>query len=145
MKLLGEISGHQVVFMIDLGAPHNFVSVEVVKKIGLPLVHSKGFDVSLGTCDDVQGQGECKSVVLYLQGVTIIEEYFPLQLGNSDVIPGVQWLKKFGTVSTNWKTQTLKLRLGEDNIALEGDTLLGRSMTSSKAMVKMFRKGENGF
>lgn len=59
-------------------------------------------------------------MVLHLQGVTIIKDYLPLQLGNSDIILGVQWLEKLGTVSTNWKTQTLKFLLGGKNITLKG-------------------------
>lgn len=145
MKLVGEIAGQKVVVMIDQGATHNFMSVETVQKLNLPMVHSKGFEVSLGTGDDVQGQGECKSVVLHLPGVTVIEDYLPLALGNSYVILGVQWLEKLGTVSTNWKTQTLKFKLGGDNVTLKGDPSLGRSMISMKAMVKTLKKGGEGY
>lgn len=105
------------------------------------MVHSNGFEVSLGTGNDVQGQGECKSVVLHLQGITIIENYLPLPLGNSNVILGVQWLEKLGTVSANKKTQILKFKLGGDSVTLKGDPSLGRSMISLKAMVKLIRKG----
>lgn len=106
--------GKKVVVMIYPCATHNFVSSEAVKSLGLPVLPTKSFGVSLGTGDDVQGEGECKSVVLHLQGVKVIEDYLPLQLGNSEVIPGVQWLEKLGTVSTNWKTQTLSFSLGEE-------------------------------
>lgn len=145
MKLLGVIEGHQVVVMIDPGATHNFISLETVKKLGLPLILSKGFEVSLGTWDDVQGEGECKPVVVHLQGITIIEAFLPLPLGNSDLILGVQWLETLGTVSTNWKTQTLKFRLGDKNVTLKGDPALGRSVISLKAMLKTIHKGRDGY
>lgn len=145
MKLLGEIMGQRVVVLIDPGATHNFVSLEAVEKLGLPIIPSKSFGVSLGTGANVQGEGECKSVVLHLQGVTIIEDYLPLSLGNSDLILGVQWLEKLGTVATNWKTQTLKFKLGEDNVTLKGDPSLERTMISLKAMLKTIRKGGEGF
>ncbi|KAL8118331.1 hypothetical protein AgCh_016023 [Apium graveolens] len=145
MKLMGEIMGKKVVVMIDPGATHNFVSLEAVKSLGLPVLPSKSFGVSLGTGDDVQGKGECKSVVLHLQGVTVIEDYLPLQLGNSDVILGVQWLEKLGTVSTNWKTQTLRFQLGGGSVTLKGDPSLGRTMISFKAMMKTIQKGGDGY
>lgn len=58
---------------------------------------------------------------------------------------GVQWLEKLGTVSTNWKTQTLKLLLGGKSITLKGDPSLGRSMISLKSMLRTIRKGGEGY
>ncbi|XP_074328452.1 uncharacterized protein LOC141666362 [Apium graveolens] len=145
MKMLGEVMGQKVVVMVDPGATHNFISLEAVEKLGLPLLPSKGFGVSLGTGADVRGEGECRAVVLQLQGITVIENYLPLQLGNSDLILGVQWLEKLGTVSANWKTLTLKFKLGQDNVVLKGDPALGRTMISLKAMIRTIKKGGDGF
>lgn len=58
--------GHKVVVMVDPGATHNFVSLETVQKLGIPVLPLEEFGVSLGTREDVQGRGECKSVVLHL-------------------------------------------------------------------------------
>lgn len=104
MKLLGTLKGREVVVMVDPGATHNFISKEAVQKLEIPVLPSKSFGVSLGTGEAVQGEGECKSVVLQLAGITIVEDFLPLSLGNSDIILGVQWLEKLGTISTNWKT-----------------------------------------
>lgn len=145
LKLKGEIQGQEVVVMVDPGATHNFISMEAVHKLGLPITPSQSFDVSLGTGEAVQGEGECKAVILHLAGITIIESYLPLQLGNSDVILGVQWLEKLGTMTTNWKTQTMKFRLGDTTVTLKGDPSLGRSKISLKAMMRTLRKEGGGF
>lgn len=57
LKLLGQIEDQAVVVMIDLGATHNFISKDVVNRIGIPVTPSKSFGVSLGTGDSVQGEG----------------------------------------------------------------------------------------
>lgn len=132
MKLRGSINGNKVVVMIDPGATHNFISLDAVKALGLQLTSSKSFGVSLGAGDALQGEGECKSVVLQLQGITIIEDYLPLALGNSDLILGIQWLEKLGTMTTNWKTQTIKFQIGSDTVTLKGDPSLGRTEISLK-------------
>ena len=145
LKLIGEIMGRKVVVMIDPGATHNFISTPTVQQLGLNAVKTEGFGVSLGNGDTVVGEGVCKSVVLELPSLTIVEDFLSLPLGNSDVILGVQWLEKLGTVSTNWKTQTLKFKLGEQSVTLKGDPALGRSLISLKSMLKTIKREDQGF
>lgn len=127
MKLMGKIGGQGVVVMVDPGATHNFISREAVDKLGVPILPSPDFGVSLGTGDSVMGTGICKSVVLEVQGVVIVENFLPLDLGNSDLILGIQWLEKLGTMT------------------LKGDASLGRSGISLKAMLRSLRKEGHGF
>ena len=59
---------------------------------------------------EVFGDGICTEVLLSLQGIEICDRFFALELGSLDVILGIQWLEKLGTVAINWKTQTMKLQ-----------------------------------
>ncbi|XP_063950102.1 uncharacterized protein LOC135152878, partial [Daucus carota subsp. sativus] len=145
LKLRGQIGSSEVVIMVDPGATHNFISKEAVNKLGIPVLPSKDFGVSLGTGDSVQGSGLCKSVVVEVQGLVIVEDFLPLDLGNSDVILGIQWLEKLGTMTTNWKTQTIRFQLGGDSVTLRGDPSLGRSGISLKAMIHNLRKEKQGY
>ena len=38
MKLRGKIEGQEVVVLIDCGASHNFISTDLVSKLGIPSV-----------------------------------------------------------------------------------------------------------
>lgn len=144
MKMFGTVGGQEVVVMVDPGATHNFISTQVVEKLGIPL-HSLGtFGVSLGTGEAVQGSGECKGMVVKIQGLTIKEDFLPLPLGNSDLILGIQWLEKLGTMSTNWKTQTLKFQMGGNTFTLKGDVGLSRTKVSLKAMIRTLQKEKQG-
>lgn len=145
MKLVGEIGGKQVIVMIDPGATHNFISLKAVEKIGLPVTKTGGFGVSLGNGEAVKGTGACKGVLLELKGgVMIQEDFLPLDLGNSDVILGIQWLEKLGSVVTNWKTQSMKFSLDGQTVTLKGEPALARSKISLKAMMKTIRKEGQG-
>ncbi|KAL8103695.1 hypothetical protein AgCh_028042 [Apium graveolens] len=93
----------------------------------------------------VQSNGECKSVVLKLQNLTIVEDFLPIALGNSDLILGLQWLEMLGTMTANWKSQRIKFKLGNDTVTLIGDSSLGRSGITLKAMLKTLRKEKQGF
>ena len=51
-------------------------------------VRSSGFGWANG--DEILGLGICKNVVLQLQGLEIVQNYLSLELGNSDLILGIQ-------------------------------------------------------
>lgn len=48
-------------------------------------------------------------------------------------------------MSANWKSQKIKFKLGNDTITLTGDTSLGRSGITLKAMLKTLKKERQGF
>lgn len=145
MKMAEVVNGRTVVVMIDPGATHNFISTIAAQKLDIQPSESKRFGVALGTGEAVHGEGVCKGVLLELQGVSIVEDFLILPLGNSDLILGIQWLEKLGTIATNWKTQVMKFQLGESSVTLRGDHSLGRSGISLKAMIKTLKKEQQGF
>lgn len=89
MKLLGSIHGEEVVVMIDPGATHNFLSLATIHKTHIPIHPTTDFGVTLGTDGTVTGSGECQDVVLNLGALEITVTFFPLDLGTSDVILGI--------------------------------------------------------
>lgn len=146
MKLKGMLGEYEVIVQVDPGATHNFVYLEKVKELGLPITESGGFGVSLGNGETVKGSGVCENVVLQLDGgVVIKEDFLPLALGTTDVILGVQWLEKLGTVRTNWKSQIMQFVMGNNTITLVGDPSLIRSKISLKAMIRTIRKEKAGY
>lgn len=144
-KLKGEINGVPVIVMIDPGATHNFIATHALQQLGITCVSSQEFGVSLGTGEMVQSKGLCKSAVVEVQGLTIVEDFLPIALGNSNLILGLQWLEKLGTMTANWKSQRLSFRLGNEMVTLMGDASLGRSGITLKAMLKTLRKEGQGY
>lgn len=83
MKMRGMIGENEVIVLIDPGATHNFVSLEKVAELNLPVTESGGFGVSLGNGDATKGSGLCENVVLQLDGgVKIQEDFFTLETGH---------------------------------------------------------------
>lgn len=133
MKMEGVIGEQEVVILVDSGATHNFISREVVEKLKLTVEATK--DITMGMGNIIKG-----GVTLLVQGLEIREEFLPVQLGNSDVIMGVQWLETLGSTYTNWKLQVMKFSVNGVSFTLRGDPSLGRSMVSLKAMGKMLQQ-----
>ncbi|XP_056686977.1 uncharacterized protein [Spinacia oleracea] len=145
LKMVGLINDNEVVVMVDPGATHNFISLRAVEKLKILVAESADFGVSLGNGEAVRGSGVCRGVRLTLNNEIVVQEDFlPLELGNSDVILGIQWLEKLGPVVTNWKTQIMKYQIGGSTVTLVGDPSLSRSKISLKAMIKVLRKEGGG-
>lgn len=107
MKLKGLIEGVEVIIMIDPGAMNNFISHKTVQQLNLPYSTSVKFGVTVGNGERIQGEGECKALCVEVQGMIILEDFLILELGNSGVILGLQWLEKLGETTTDWKKQVM--------------------------------------
>ncbi|KAH9762992.1 hypothetical protein KPL70_001020 [Citrus sinensis] len=139
MKLKGTIGEQEVVVLIDSGTTHNFISLDLVSKMQIPIVKTGAYGVTMGTGAAVKGEGLCRGVTIHLQGIDIVEEFLPLGLGSLDVILGVQWLETLGMTHTNWKTQVMKFMVGNESVTLRGDLSLGKTLVSLKATMRTIK------
>lgn len=64
MKLCGMIGPQEVVVLIDSWATHNFISIDLVKKLAIPMVTTKGYGDLMETGFLVPGEWMCKGIVL---------------------------------------------------------------------------------
>ena len=144
IKLLGEIKGEGVIVMIDSGATHNFISVEMVWKWGMEVERATSYGVVLGAGLTVKAEGIYRGVELKLLGLTMIEDFFPLELGSSNIIMGLQWLESLGVTYTNWKTKVMRFNVGETRVELQGDFGLTKSQVTLTAMAKALKQGGQG-
>ena len=144
MKLKGKIEGVEVILMIDPRATNNFISHKTIQQLNLPYSALIKFGVTLGNGERIQGERECKALCVEVPGLTIMEDFLILELGNSDVIIGLQWLEKSGKISTDWKKQVMRFSWEGHTVELRGDPFLGISQISLKAMERMLKKEKQG-
>ncbi|KFK22601.1 hypothetical protein AALP_AAs54367U000800 [Arabis alpina] len=143
VKLRGTIRGESVMVMIDSGASHNFISEQVVTRLGLTATDTTSYGVLSGGGITVQGRGVCKDVELCLQDLVIVAPFLPLELGSADAILGIQWLASLGDMKCNWKLQKLSFMVGEEEVELRGDPSLCCSPISMKGLWKALdREGQ---
>ena len=71
-------------------------------------------------------------------------EFLPLELGHSDVILGIEWLAKLGTISTDWKTPLMQFNWKGSKVMLRGDPSLERSLVILESIMKDIQKMGGG-
>ncbi|XP_024026844.1 uncharacterized protein LOC112093161 [Morus notabilis] len=144
MKLQGQVGGCEVIILIDSGATHNFIACDLVKGLGLAVDRTGGYGVVIGTGLSVKGEGICRWVAVSMQGIEVIEDFLPLELGSSDLILGVQWLETLGVMMVNWKTLLMKFSLGGCSVSLKGDPGLNKVSVTLKAPMRALKHDGQG-
>ncbi|XP_044474694.1 uncharacterized protein LOC123202715 [Mangifera indica] len=138
MKLLGKISETEVVVLVDSGATHSFLSQQVVKDLALQ-IHQKAFSVTVGNGQSIKGGGVCRAVKLHLGSIHFLQDFYVFQLGNVDVILGMDWLSTLGIVHSDWQSLTMWFNWNGQQVSLQGDPSLTIRETSLRGFCKTLK------
>lgn len=131
-KLWGEIGNTKVVVMIDSGASHNFIDPSVLSKAQLSPARNRKLEVLLGTGITVNGSGVCRDVSVSLQSHEFKMNLVVLELGNAEVILGVEWLRTLGKCGYDWDKHEMSFVYKGQMITLYGDPALQKQGRSFK-------------
>ncbi|XP_031276149.1 uncharacterized protein LOC116134605 [Pistacia vera] len=145
LKVKGQIWDADVVVLVDSGASHNFISHELVERLGIVVEKGKLFWVMVGNGVTVKGEGVCRQVSLDVQGIQIRQDFFPFELGGADIVLGVTWLSSLGDVCVNWKKLTMRFQVEGNRVSLQRDPSLVKSKVSLKSMMRSINNTGEGF
>lgn len=134
-KVRGSINKNRVVVMVDSGATHNFISPATVAQCKLKTTNDTNWDVLLGTGLSVQSSGICQNVQLRLPTMTFQSDFVVLDLGNVDVILGVQWLRTLGVCTVDWEKNEWSFCYQGKHVTLTGDASLHVPNVSLKTLL----------
>ena len=87
-----------MVMMVGPRATNNFISLKTVQQLSLLYSTYVNFGVTLGNGERIQGEGECKGVLIEVHGILLDEDVLVLELRNLDI--GLQWLEKLGEIKS---------------------------------------------
>ncbi|KAL4032139.1 hypothetical protein IC575_005203 [Cucumis melo] len=138
-KIKGKVEEREVVVMIDCGATHNFISLKLVEELKVPTTETTNYGVIMGSGKAVQGKGMCTGVIVGLPGLTVVDDFLPLELGNLDMVLRIQSLQKQGAMTADWKDLAMMFFVGGTKVVLKGDPSLTRMEVSLKMSMGVSR------
>lgn len=144
-KVMGSIHKNKVVVMLDRGATHNFISPTAVEKYKLLAHQNPNLNVLLGTGVSVQGMRVCRNVPMALSTMTFSADFIVLELGNVEIILGVQWSRTLGTTMVDWEKNEWFFCYKGKPVTITGDPQLHRvnvSVETLTAGVQNQNKGQ---
>jgi predicted aspartyl protease len=110
LRVLGNLRNKSVTVLIDGGSTYNFIDQAVVSKFGLPVNHSKQFELMMANREKITCNGQCQGLTLNIQGQPITTNYYILLVITCQLVLGVQWLETLGPIEMDFKKLTMSYK-----------------------------------
>ena len=131
--------------LVDCGASHNFIYLVLVQNLDLQFKPNSSFTVEVGDGRKIPCLGVCSKLNITLQGLQVQQDFYVFDLGNVDIVLGMEWLAQLGEVRANFGDLILKVPTSSGFHVLQGDPTLSRAPASLKTMYKALQASGDGY
>ena len=106
-RMRGVLQGQRVSVLIDGGASHNFIDAALLKRRHIPTVEFEGFKVEVAGGSTMPCNRYIPGMKLTLGRHELVQDVYVMDLPDTNIILGVQWLSTLGPITTNYKTMEM--------------------------------------
>jgi hypothetical protein len=137
------LQGQRVSVLIDGGASHNFIDAALLKRRHIPTVEFEGFKVEVAGGSTMPCDRYISGLKLTLGRHELTQDVYVMDLPDTNIILGVQWLSTLGPITTNYKTMEMSFtEEGGRKVVLRGMTGNAAKVVTAKRMEAIFRRDE---
>eukprot|EP00253_Pinus_taeda_P004466 PITA_04466 len=144
LRVPGKIRGQQVSVLVDSGATHNFIDAHMVEQGGIQTESFDGFSVLVPGDQTMMCAHYVLELSVTMGTYTLTDHFFVVDIPNTNMILGVQWLSTLGKVTTDWKT--LEIEWDDEKTGrhekIRGQHTYPPQIVSAHRMEAVFRKGD---
>jgi hypothetical protein len=97
----GVLQGQKVSVLINGGASHNFIDSTLLKRKNIPTMEFEGFRVVVAGGNTMPCDRYIPRMKLTLGRHDLAQEFYVMDLPETNIILGVQWLNTLGPITTN--------------------------------------------
>jgi hypothetical protein len=129
--------------VIDGGATHNFIDASLVSRQALQTKEFEGFDVAVADDHTVECLDIVPDLEIKLGNYTVRDTFYVVDLSDTDVVLGVQWMITLGKITTNYQTLEMGFRDRDGKkVVLRGMSTGAPKTVLARRMERIFRHGE---
>ncbi|KAL4380090.1 hypothetical protein GQ457_02G032600 [Hibiscus cannabinus] len=133
----GYIKGKVLNILVDSGSTHSFITPGWAKE-GVELVQTHPLAITVANGEKLYSRARSNQLKWRMQGQEFEHDFRVIQMGGSDMVLGVDWMKKFSPLVMDFKEMTLSFEKEGQSIVLQG----GRKppyvrMISEKKMLRL--------
>jgi hypothetical protein len=97
-RMRGVLQGQKVSVFIDGGASHNFIDSALLQRRHIPTVEFEGFKVEVAGGSTMPCNRYIPGMKLTLGRHDLVQDVYVMDLPDTNIILGVQWLSTLGPV-----------------------------------------------
>jgi hypothetical protein len=143
LRLKGLIQGQRMTTLVDGGATHNFIDASLVDRRGLSTEEFEGFHVAVADGYTMTCLHMIPDLEVKLGNYTLTDTFYVVELSDTDVVLGVQWLYSLGEIGFNYQTLTMSFKdASGSRVVLRGMSTGAPRAVSTKRMERIFRHGD---
>ena len=129
--------------LIDGGASHNFIDSALLQRRHIPTVEFEGFEVKVTGGSTMPCNRYIPGMKLTLGRHDLAQDFYVMDLPDTNIILGVQWLSTLGPITTNYKTTEMSFTEGSGRkVVLRGMSGNTTNVVIAKHMEAIFRREE---
>ncbi|KAL4310839.1 hypothetical protein GQ457_01G000630 [Hibiscus cannabinus] len=121
IRIPGSIKGKSLSILIDTGSTHSFVTAGWAKE-GLELLQTHPLSITVANGEKLLSTAISKNLLWKMQGHCFEHDFRVLHLGGSDMVLGVDWMRKYSPITMDFNMMTLKFSKDDRVITLQGGT-----------------------
>jgi hypothetical protein len=129
--------------LIDGGESHNFIDSALLKRRHIPAVEFERLKVEIAGGSTMACDRYIPGMKLTLGRHELVQDVYVMDLPDTNIILGFQWLSTLGPITTNYKTMEMSFtEEGGRKIVLWGMTGNSAKIVTAKRMEAIFRREE---
>lgn len=144
VRLQGTIKNCTVSILVDSGSTHSFIDDKLVKKLSLPAQIISPLVVSMADGSQTLVETACQQLRYTIQNHSFTTDLRIFSLGGSDMVLGVDWLRKHNLVTFDFNNVNITINCDGKKVVLTGDTDTGKLQTISCKKLGKLLKQPNG-
>jgi len=114
------VGGIPILFLVDSGAIHNFISRKLIEALGWKWERTKQMRILMGDGHKSEMQGVCRGIKVEFDEREFVIDVFLFKLEDMDVILGMPWFTTLGETLVDWKNQVMKIKTDQGERWLRG-------------------------
>jgi hypothetical protein len=107
-RVRSVLQGHNVTILIDGGASHNFIDSNMVERRGILIEEFDGFTVFIPGGHKMSCTKWIPNLEITMGNYSMTEDFFVVDIPDTNVVLGVQWIYFNGRCTTGQRTMEMK-------------------------------------
>ncbi|MCH83985.1 Ty3/gypsy retrotransposon protein, partial [Trifolium medium] len=141
MKICGSHNQKTLQILLDSGSTHNFLDLEVAKKLGCKLEPVPPMIVTAGGGNKLHAPFVCRNFSCQIQQTTFVADVVVLPLGCYDLILGIPFLKSLGPILWDFNALQMEFKFNGKRFVLRGAKQNSIKVVSNKSFNQTLQQG----